>query len=80
MTDLINLQSAWVEVSNGATLLEVDRGAALIHIGTVAPAANSQAYHRLGGDWPRSLVYSGTQKIYARAGVSGASLIVTKVI
>lgn len=75
-TDL-DIDENWVEIATGPCLIEAQEGVALLHFGQAAPAADSNAYHKLGAGWLRSFDYGGTEKVFVRSSARGGSIVYT---
>lgn len=78
MTSHHILTQAWQELATGPMLIEVKSGAALVHFADVAPAADTDAFHRLTVAGTSYISYAGTRTLFAKGGEVEAQIVVTE--
>ena len=65
----------WVQCASGPNFTETDNRA-MVHYGSVAPPADTKAFHPLGGDDPKGMAYTGTKNTYVRKNTRDPSFVV----
>ena len=77
MTRHFILDENWLEVANGACMIEATEGTSYIHFGATPPPEGSKAYHKVYRPDHAVISYGGALQAWTKAGDTRAEIVVT---